>query len=66
MHTVLERERKKRGWSQREVAKRIGVSAPMMTMIETGKRKPSFDVLIRLLDLFDCSDPRILFREADD
>lgn len=33
-------------------------------MLETGQRKPSYNVLVKLLDLFEYSDPRKLFGAA--
>lgn len=33
-------------------------------MIETGERNPSYPVLVKLLDLFEYSDPRLLFGAA--
>lgn len=64
MHLVLRRERLLRGWTQDFVAERVGVANTTIQMLETGQRKPSYDVLVKLLDLFDCNDPRILFGAA--
>lgn len=64
MKTVLEQERKKKEWTQEFVSKQIGVTPEAVSMLETGKRKPSYDVLVKLLDLFGCKDPRELFAEV--
>lgn len=64
MYTVLRQEREKRMWSQDYVAKQIGISREAVSMLETGAIKPSYDVLVKLLDLFEYSDPRILFGAA--
>lgn len=41
--------------SQRELAKYMAVTAPAITMIETGKRLPSFELLCKLADFFNVS-----------
>lgn len=64
MKTVLEQERLRRGWTQEEVSKRIGITRVAYAYIEKSKRKPSYDVLVKLLDLFGYKDPRELFAEA--
>lgn len=48
----IKQERIKEGWSQKYVAKQISVTPEMIYYIETGKRKPSYDVLVKLEDLF--------------
>mgnify|MGYP004528954765 CR=1 FL=1 len=60
MELAIRQERIKRGWSQSKVAKQVGLSQSMLLKIETGKRKPSFDVLVKLEDLFGM-DYRELF-----
>ena len=64
MKTVLEQERIKRGMSREQIAKKIGVTSEAIRLLEIGKRKPSYDVLVKLLDLFGYKDPRKLFAEA--
>lgn len=64
MKTILEQERINRQWTQEYVAKQIGVSRTAFNHIENNKRKPSYDVLVKLLDLFGYKDPRELFAEA--
>ena len=64
MKTVLRQERQKRGWTQDYVAQQLGVSRITIQKMETGRRKPSYDVLVKLLDLFGYKDPRELFAEA--
>lgn len=61
---MLKQERKQRGWSQDYVAKKIGISRVAIQLLETGKCKPSYDVLVKLLELFGYNDPRELFAEA--
>ena len=65
MELVLRQERRRRGWTQEYVAGKIGISRVAIQQFETGENKPSYDVLVKLLDLFDYSDPRILFGAAN-
>ena len=64
MELVLRQERIAKGWTQDFVAHRIGTTKATVQMLETGQRKPSYDVLVKLLDLFNYSDPRKLFGAA--
>lgn len=64
MDLVIKEERIKRGWSCEYVAKIIGITKAAFRNIETGIRKPSYDVLIKLLELFEYNDPRKLFGTA--
>lgn len=66
MITACKQERLNKGWTQERVAKLIGVTPEAIGMIETGKRKPSYDVLVKLLDLFGYDDPRQLFAVTDE
>lgn len=63
MKTMLWRERKARGWTQEFVAGEIGITPEAVSMLETGQRKPSYDVLVKLEDLFGLPH-RQLFEEA--
>lgn len=47
--------RKRIGASQKTIADIIGVSDAAITMLERGKRSPSFEVLCALADYFDVS-----------
>lgn len=53
MYLVIRQERMMHDWSQDYVAEQIGVTSETVHYIETGQRKPSYDVLVKLLDLFD-------------
>lgn len=50
--TRLRQERLKRGWTQEFVGKQIGIHKSSVLRIETLQNKPSYDVLIKLQDLF--------------
>lgn len=51
----LERERKRRGLSRREAGMSIGVTEEAIRLMEIGKRKPSYDTLVKLEQLFELS-----------
>lgn len=61
---MLRQERMLKGWSQDYVAKSVGISRVAIQQLETGKCKPSYDVLVKLLELFNYNDPRELFAES--
>lgn len=60
MLLMLRQERIRREWTQEFMAKQVGLSLTAIQKIETGQRKPSFDVLVKLEDLFGM-DYRDLF-----
>ena len=49
----LKRLRKKRGWSQTQLAEQIGSHLSHINRIETGKYNPSLDVVQKLAAVFD-------------
>ena len=57
---LIRQERIHKNWTQARVANAIGTTLSMIQKIETGKRKPSFDVLVKLENLFGM-DYRDLF-----
>lgn len=42
------------GWSQVEMAKRVGMKQPAIARIERGRTSPSLDTLRPILDALDC------------
>lgn len=66
MNTMLRQERINHGWTQQYVADVIGLTKTAIHDIETGRRKPSYDVLVKLLELFEYNDPRQLFAAVDE
>lgn len=64
MELIVRQERIKRKWTQEYVALQIGTTLSTVQKIECGNRKPSFDILVKLLSLFEYTDPRELFREV--
>lgn len=63
MKIALRQERISRGWTQAYVANQCGVSYQVVCDWENGRRKPSYDVLCTLEDLFGLNH-RDLFREV--
>lgn len=45
--------RRERGWTQAFVAESLGVTAPFMTMIESGQRGMSIDFIENISEFFD-------------
>ena len=64
MFLRIRQERKAKGWTQAYAAQQLGLTKAAYGNIETGQRKPSYDVLLKLLDVFGYSDPRLLFEAA--
>ncbi len=61
----IRQERIKRGWTQEYVADQIGITKAAFRNIETAQRKPSYEILVKLEDLFE-KNHRQLFSAADD
>ncbi|WP_260925672.1 helix-turn-helix transcriptional regulator [Novosphingobium sp. 9] len=55
--------RAERGWSQQDLAERLGVSRQSVNAIETGKYDPSLPLAFRIADLFDLAIEAIFLRE---
>lgn len=49
--------------TQAQVAERIGVTASMVSSYETDIRLPSFEVMVRIVDLFGVTVDYLLCRE---
>ena len=48
MELMLRQERLRRGWTQQYVAEKVGVTKSAILLLENGKTKPSYDVLVKL------------------
>lgn len=59
----LKRLRKDKHMTQAQVAQRIGVTASMVSSYETDIRLPSYEVLIRLADVFGVAVDYLLCRQ---
>ena len=50
---LIIRRRKEKGLSQKQLALQAGITQPFMNEIESGKKKPSIDVLFKLCEVLD-------------
>jgi len=66
-HLHIRQERKDKDWTLDFVAEYVGISRSTVHDIETGKNKPSYDVLIKLCKLFQvpCDPIEQLFTAVD-
>lgn len=55
MTIKLKKLREERGLSQKEIAKKIGVSRETISAYETGRAKPSLDVALKLAKILKVS-----------
>ena len=53
--TLIREKRKEKGLSQERLAKLVQVSQPFIAEIESGRKKPSVDVLLRIRAVADIS-----------
>ena len=53
-----------KGWSQAELARRIGVSASAVGMYEQGRREPSLGLVVQLSQEFGVTTDYLLMGEA--
>ena len=65
MYLFIRQERQRHKWTQEYVAQNVGLTKTAIHDIETGKQKPSYDVLVKLEDLFH-KNHRKLFAVVDD
>ncbi len=56
----MKQERKKNDWSQEKIAEELGITKSAYSNIETLKRKPSYEVLVKLENLFNLSHRDLL------
>ena len=52
--------RKERGWTQAQIAERIGVTASIISAYENEIRQPSYDALLKLVRLYGVSSDYLL------
>ena len=57
MKNRLKQHREASGWSQGELAKRLGVSRQTINAVETDKYDPSLPLALRMAKLFEVSVP---------
>ena len=54
MRHALKEARKKRDWSQRNLASRLGIGQRHISGIESGKIVPRYDTLLEIVRMLDC------------
>ena len=57
--------RTEKGLYQRELAQEIQIAPNTLSQFESGKAKPSYEVLTAIADFFECSVDYLLGREDD-
>lgn len=57
MQNRLKEHRERHGWSQGELAKRLGVSRQTINAVETDKYDPSLPLALRMAKLFQVNVP---------
>jgi len=62
----MKQERLKRCWTQVYVAEKIGTTKQTVQYLETGKIKPSYDILVKLENLFNLSHRDLLQQVPDE
>lgn len=62
----IEKERLRHGWSRKQLGELLGITAEAVRLIEIGKRKPSYDVLVKMEDLFGMGHRGLLVEEDSD
>jgi transcriptional regulator with XRE-family HTH domain len=56
--------RKQRGWTQEDVAKKLGIHRGTYANYEIGKRDPDYETLSKLADMFDVTVDYLLDRSS--
>jgi transcriptional regulator with XRE-family HTH domain len=56
--------RKEPGWSQAELAERVGADPAQISRYESGRITPSADVIVRLAETFDVTTDYLLIDDA--
>lgn len=62
----LKELRTKYGFSQKQVAERLGVSPSIVSGYETGERTPSTEVLLSLSYIYNCSVDYLLGKQTQE
>ena len=61
MENTVKTLRKSAGWSQQDMAERLGISRQSIISIERGRYDPSLDLAIRIAQIFDKPVEAIFF-----
>lgn len=63
---ILSKLRYEKGYSQIELAEKIGVTKGAIGMYETDKRKPDYDILLKFADTFNVTTNYLLSHTVSD
>jgi len=63
MKNTLKNLRKNRGWSQQDLAEKLGVSRQSIIAIERERFDPSLDLAFKIAKVFDTSVETLFFPE---
>lgn len=58
--------RKRKGWTQKELAARLGVKTPQLTKYETGFNAPTLEKVVELAEILDVSLDYLLLGDRPD
>jgi len=64
MNNNVRDRRAERGWTQQDLAERLGVSRQTVIAVETGKHDPSLPLAMRIARQFRCRVEDLFFLEA--
>ncbi|MGH8442198.1 MAG: helix-turn-helix transcriptional regulator [Nevskiaceae bacterium] len=64
MNNNIRDRRAERGWTQQDLAERLGVSRQTVIAVETGKYDPSLPLAMRIARQFRCRVEDLFFLEA--
>lgn len=66
MRNRVKVNREKQGWSQGELARRLGVSRQTVNAVETDKYDPSLPLALRMAKLFGVAVPELFIDDWDE
>lgn len=61
----IRKERKERGWTQKELGEKVGLSKQAINDIEKGRGGPGYRALVQLEDLFGLTHRELLASVPD-
>lgn len=65
MHEKIKKLRKDRGWSQGELAEKLGVHTTHVSRLETGRYAPSLELMKKIAELFEVTTDYLLYESVD-
>ena len=61
MNEILKEKRRKKGFSGKQMAKKLGISSPFYGQIENGQRRLSYDMAVRIALLLNTKPDKLFF-----